>query len=272
MATVPTPSPFQSLIAGTISGMTAILVCHPLDVIRTRLQLDSNLSFMQAVRVGSLYSGFKTPFFAQGFYKAVIFSANTVSLNYIFRGKRTQENVLISGCIAGTINSLVVAPVEMVRTTQILRARLHPGESILETVKTLIESRGVHSLWAAALPTILRDGPGMGLYMLAFEQAKPFLAEFDSFRDHLLFTKMTAGASAGIVFWTWAIPIDTIKAIIESRIQSAGTTAAQDTSMRSIFIRSLKSLPIAYLRGIPSAAVTLTTYDLIMAEFAKRNV
>eukprot|EP01037_Dinobryon_pediforme_P025018 gene25018-27017_t len=183
--------------------MSAITVCHPLDVIRTRLQLDPTISLANSIKMGNLYSGFKTPFIAQGFYKAVIFASNTASINMLFHGQRNRNTVLISGCIAGAVNSLVVAPVEMVRTSQMLRAKSQPVEMT---------------------PTILRDGPGIGLYMLAFEQAKPFLADTTILRDQVLATKMIAGAFAGVVFWTWAIPIDTIKAMIEARIQS--TTAA----------------------------------------------
>lgn len=266
------PTPFQSLIAGTIAGMSAITVCHPLDVIRTRLQLDPTISLAKSISMGNLYSGFKTPFIAQGFYKAVIFASNTASINMLFNGQRDRNTVLISGCIAGAVNSLVVAPVEMVRTSQILRAKSNPGEGLFTTIASIMKTKGITSLWAAVGPTILRDGPGMGLYMLAFEQAKPFLAGTDLLREQLLATKMVAGAFAGVVFWTWAIPIDTIKAMIEARIQSTATAAgaaAADTKMHVIVSRSLKSLPIAYIRGIPSAAVTLTVYDVVMAQLAK---
>lgn len=270
MTTSPAPTPFQSLIAGTIAGMSAITVCHPLDVIRTRLQLDPTISLANSIKMGNLYSGFKTPFIAQGFYKAVIFASNTASINMLFDGQRNRNTVLISGCIAGAVNSLVVAPVEMVRTSQILRAKSQPGESLITTITSIIKTKGISSLWAAVTPTIMRDGPGMGLYMLAFEQAKPFLADTTILRDQILATKMIAGAFAGVVFWTWAIPIDTIKAMIEARIQSTTAVgAAADTKIQVILSRSLKSLPIAYLRGIPSAAVTLTVYDLVAAQLAK---
>lgn len=261
----PPATPWQSLIAGTISGMAGIVVCHPFDVIRTRLQLDSNLSFSQSIQAGNLYSGIQTPFFAQGFYKAVIFATNASCINYIFDGKRSQKNILLSGCVAGSVNSLVVAPVEMIRTSRIMRAATLPTESMITTIKSLTHHRGLLSLWTAVLPTILRDGPGIGLYLLAFEQAKPFLSTFSLFHEKVVATKLLAGAFAGVVFWTWAIPIDTAKSIMEYRFQQGLGATAPSTSISSVLFRSFKSLPIAYLRGIPSAAVTLTTYDLVVA-------
>lgn len=264
-------SPWQSLLAGTISGMTAISVCHPFDVVRTRLQIHPEMTFQQAAAGGirGLYDGFQTPFLAQGVYKAIIFTSNTLVIREVFHGQRNQTSVFISGSVAGTVNALAVAPVEMIRTTQIVRN--NEAQNILTTLKEMVKDKGLLGPWRAALPTVFRDGPGMGLYFLAFDRTKQWLSSSSTSQSSdsiipypsSLLQKVISGAAAGVAYWTWAIPVDTVKSIIEFRFQARGEMRAK-VSWAEIAARSLRSLPIAYLRGIPSAAVTLTTYDLVV--------
>ena len=87
----------------------------------------------------------------------------------------------------------------------------------------------------------------------------------------MLADKIVAGACSGIVFWLYALPVDTIKTRIEadkgfmaekSHIGLWGrimTTVKKQGGVVSLY----KALPIALLRGVPGAVVTLTTYDVL---------
>jgi hypothetical protein len=92
----------QNLFAGSVAGISATVVCHPLDVIRTRLQTSGR--FRGAIHCASLtvkeegfralykgskihsdrhglaapvlcWSGMASPLAAQGVYKAVMFAS-----------------------------------------------------------------------------------------------------------------------------------------------------------------------------------------------------
>jgi hypothetical protein len=116
------PTIFHSLFAGSVSGMASIAVCHPFDVLRTKMQLNSHLSiatvFQSDMKNGflSFYKGITGPFFAQALYKSIIFASNTMCHRYLFSDVYSSFTIFCSGTIAGTVNSLVVAPVEIVRT------------------------------------------------------------------------------------------------------------------------------------------------------------
>jgi hypothetical protein len=278
---MPVPTAFESLIAGSLSGMAAVLACHPLDVLRTKMQVNHDMTVSQAISstvresgLKSLYKGFLVPFYAQIVYKSVIFATNTASNTMFFQGKNDVWSTFFSGCIAGSVNGLVVSPVEIIRTTQIMSAKEGGSQTVFGAMKYVFNQRGVLGFWVGLPPTIARDGPGIGVYMIAFNQCKKFIQSVDGTQGGgpTVLNRMLSGALAGIAFWTWALPIDTFKTIIETSIRanqvqggSLMTTVMQHVrTMRvSDFYRAL---PVAYLRGIPSAAVTLTAYDLAVEQ------
>lgn len=273
------PTAGESILAGSLSGMAAISVCHPLDVLRTKLQVRADLSWTQAVvqtwssqGVKGFYGGFWMPFCAQALYKSIIFGATAVSQRHIFQ-ENNATTLFGSGVIAGSINALVVAPIEMVRTAQIL-SRSDAG--IYVTVQKILSRNGISGLWMGVVPAIARDGPGIGFYMLAFDVCKRSLLEkyanFSNERQGApMWIRMLSGSMAGIAFWTWALPLDTIKTLAESatkeyrsehgsRLKFIQTRVTQGLRVTHLF----KALPLAYIRGIPSAAVTFTVYDMII--------
>jgi phosphoenolpyruvate carboxykinase (ATP) len=72
----------ETVIIGSISGCLAIAVCHPIDVVRTKMQVQAS-TFGACVRdtadkegLRGFYKGFSGPFIAQGVYKSVLFSVN----------------------------------------------------------------------------------------------------------------------------------------------------------------------------------------------------
>lgn len=281
------PTPLESLIGGSISGMASVIVCHPLDVIRTKIQVDHHLTLRQAIVTpfkesgfAGFYKGFTVPFAAQIVYKSIIFATNTASNTYLFHNKTDGLSVFLSGTIAGSVNSLVVSPVEIIRTTQIMAAKDGANKTMFDAIKHVVKHRGPLGLWVGLPPTIARDGPGMGCYMIAFSQSKKFIQSIDGTQGKppTMLNRLVSGALAGIAFWTYALPIDTIKTIIETSIRStqqAGGGSLKATVMQHLremkFIDFYRALPIAYIRGIPSAAVTLTVYDLIVEKMVELN-
>lgn len=239
------PSPLESVLAGTVSGMAAVTICHPLDVLRTRMQLASSTN-QPKLSMSVLYSGFWYPFAAQAYYKAVIFSSNNFCSKLLTDyAMHPSLKTFLCGMFAGSINACVVAPVEMLRTARIL------GDS-----NNL--SPSLSRLWTALLPTMVRDGPGMGLYFLAFRETRSYLSSCSSSSSHLA-VNVQAGAVSGVAFWLWAIYFDTWKTEVEARLPSSPSSSS--VSSMSRVGRSLRSLPIALLRGIPSAAITWVVYQ-----------
>ena len=278
---LPKPYPAECLIAGSISGSAGVLVCHPMDVIRTRMQTSKVAKgvmecFRDVIResgvVKGLYRGLSGPFVAQALYKSVIFTSNTMINTYIFTGQKTAVTTFLSGAIAGSMNAFIVSPVEIIRTRQILL----PNSTFSGTLRSIISEGGINSLWRGLLPAMARDGPGIGVYLLTFEHCKLALDNNGTLSKFSIWSKLLSGASAGIAFWVVALPIDTIKANIEASPPSTTWNQLYLQQRQWIQQRGIGHLfrawPVAFGRGIPSAAVTLTTFDVVSEALAQRRL
>ena len=214
-STFSSPSPIESFIAGSLSGMCSISVCHPLDVIRTNMQIKQSINYggkstTQLLRailrdktVWSFYDGFLLPFCAQALYKAVIFSTNTFSSTYLFQDKKDARSVFLSGALSGVVNSFLVAPIEMIRTTQIMHSG-SSSSSVKQCLRRIYDNSGLGGFWRGFFPTAARDGPGIGFYLLGFNSCKEYLNRNSSFFLLSPFmTRLVSGSVAGISFWLW---------------------------------------------------------------------
>ena len=169
---------------------------------------ESSIHLLRAVlrekTLRTLYDGFLLPFCAQGLYKAVIFSSNTVSSKYLYNGRKDAWSVYLSGALSGVVNSFLVAPIEIIRTTQIMHT--DSSSSALQCIRRLYNQSGLAGFWRGFLPTAARDGPGIGFYMLGFSSCKDYLSRNSSFFFLSPFmTRLVSGSLAGISFWLWCV-------------------------------------------------------------------
>lgn len=232
------PAYFDSLIAGSLSGSAGVVVCHPFDVIRTQIQsgrsergiINCSKDIIREHGVRGFYAGLLGPFFAQAVYKSVIFTTNSFVSKFVFTGEKSNQTVFLSGLIAGSVNAFIVAPVELLRTRQILSGSKTRFQSAFQT---LLNEGGVRGLFRGLLPAILRDGPGIGAYFLTFDTCKKLLAPHP-FTPTVsnsnpeganlsqvqvsppLWVRLLSASLAGVSFWVLALPIDTAKTILES--------------------------------------------------------
>jgi solute carrier family 25 (mitochondrial carnitine/acylcarnitine transporter), member 20/29 len=290
-----------------------------MDVIRTRMQTGECqngvvrcvIDVMRRSGISGLYTGISGPFLAQALYKSIIFTTNTFVSTSIFRGQKNSLSIFTSGLIAGSVNALVVSPVELIRTRQIL-AQDRPNsrfscKGFIASVKVLLSEGGVLGLWRGLLAAVLRDGPGLGAYFLAFEKCKSYFASNlhrnttrtsssmlsqSQLPQQLsatvsvsspvpatglpLWVRFLAGSCAGVAFWVVALPLDSVKVILEASPRVESSLSGQLSLIcKVVSERGVLSLfhawPVAIGRGVPSAAVTLTTYDLISEWLARKR-
>jgi hypothetical protein len=147
----------------------------------------------------ALYKGFLPPFSAQAVYKAIIFGANHESAKYL---PQSMPKLLISfsaGCFAGSLNSLVVAPVELLRNRSIVDVSTDGHLTLARQVRGIVTSSplGMLGLWKGLGATIWRDGPGTGCYFTAYAVVKHIIGD----KLQHPFSTLVAGSAAGVAFW-----------------------------------------------------------------------
>jgi len=241
----------NSLISGSMAGIVSTLLCHPLDVIRTKMQ-TSSLAASQAVSqtlqqgqgLRSLYAGLAFPLATQAAYKATIFTVYNLTLESLVGWKRrellktgqlepyslTLMDRFVCGAVGGAINAaLFVTPVEYIRHQigkQPQPSLCHPhrparfGPDVVQTLirvkTTLLQLESAKGLWRGMGITIARDTLGCACFFYSLAWSQKLLASArldDPTQQHLssVSDNLASGAVAGLAYWAVALPLDRLK-------------------------------------------------------------
>jgi solute carrier family 25 carnitine/acylcarnitine transporter 20/29 len=271
---------FKSFVSGGIGGICVVVVGHPFDLTKTRLQtappglykgaLDVLKQTVAQDGLTGLYRGVLPPLLGVTPIFAVSFWGYNASKQLIFAStpNRTSEafsaaEVAAAGFLSGIPTGLVTAPIE--RAKVLLQIEGQAGskpkyKGLVDVLKHLYREGGMKSIFRGTGATLARDCPGGASYFAAYEGFKKVLAPAGSSPSDLnVGTTMLSGGLAGVVMWTLALPTDVVK----SRIQAAPTgtysgmldcfkkTVAQD-GFRALW----KGFAPAMARAFPANAAT----------------
>ncbi|KIM47849.1 hypothetical protein M413DRAFT_417313 [Hebeloma cylindrosporum] len=270
----------KSFISGGFGGVAAVLVGHPFDLTKTRLQTAAPGAYKGAIDVvkktvaqdglTGLYRGMVPPLLGVTPIFAVSFWAYDASKQLIYaltpnRSSQSLSTVELAtaGFLSAVPTTLITAPVE--RAKVLLQVQGQGGaerkyKGVTDVLKHLYKEGGVRSIFRGTGATLARDGPGSAAYFAAYEVTKRVLTPAGSSPSELnLGAIILAGGTAGVAMWALAIPPDVLK----SRIQSAPTgtysgllDCARKTIARDGVQALWKGFGPAMARAFPANAAT----------------
>lgn len=233
----------KETFSGAIGGFTGVLLSHPFDTLRVRIQsLEIKPKILPFVKriineegFLTLYRGLIPPLIGMGIEKATVFTA------YNFVKKKTDNN-FVSGYCAGLTSSIVITPIEKVKihlqTTKI---------GILNSIKTTIKTK---SLYQGFTPTFFREAIGFGLYFSFYNFYK---ANTSNSPLHYFI----GGALSGTFAWCFIYPIDTIKT--NAQIKKINIIDyIKNHSLRNMY----KGFPLALMRAFPLHGGVFLGYEM----------
>jgi solute carrier family 25 carnitine/acylcarnitine transporter 20/29 len=163
---IPLPSPTE-FIAGACGGIGQIVSAHPIDTIKTRLQLSNDFKSpwdcvsktIKNEGFFGLYRGMGAPIVGVAFVNAVVFTSFGWCKNLITNSTPTIPQVMLAGSGAGIANSFVAAPVELVKIRlQINRATGNVVGPFV-VIKSALKEKGLRGLYRGLSATILKEIP-----------------------------------------------------------------------------------------------------------------
>ncbi|KAG8761690.1 carnitine transporter [Serendipita sp. 396] len=277
-----TASSIKAFIAGGFGGVAAVLVGHPFDLTKTRLQTAAPGTYTGAVDVvkktlardglKGMYRGMVPPLLGVTPIFAVSFWAYDLGKNLVYASTPSRTSRVLStaevtaaGFFSAIPTTLVTAPVERAKVVlQVQGQGTSPGgrhyNGVMDVVRGLYKEGGIRSIFRGTFATLARDGPGSAAYFAAYEVAKKALVpKGQEAGDLNLGAIIVAGGTAGVAMWSIAIPPDVIK----SRIQSApqGTyTGFVDCTRKTVAADGIgalwKGFGPAMARAFPANAAT----------------
>ena len=188
----------NNYMKGCISGMTGILLSHPLDSIKTHKQTSTNVF---KYNIPNLYRGITSPLIGVGIEKALVFG----TYNYC---KSQNLNIPLSGAISGLVAAIVVSPYERIK---ILR-QTNQSISLKMIMSPSFMFKGIGT-------TFTREVPGFAIYFATYEKLKTYF--FTSKNKEInLPSSFIFGGLSGTMAWIFIYPQDRIKTIVQNEMKS----------------------------------------------------
>ncbi|XP_029043331.1 mitochondrial glycine transporter-like isoform X2 [Osmia bicornis bicornis] len=219
----------KSFLAGSLSGTLSTILFQPLDLIKTRLQSRVNLH-LDASRSGTLgtivhivkkenvfglWRGM-TPSITRvvpgvGLYFSLLhWLKHTLQLE----DPLTPIEATLLGITARSMSGVLLIPITVVKTR--FESDIYKYNSVGEALKLIYQQEGVRGLSRGLVPTLLRDAPFSGLYLMFYTQLKSIAIEADSLCDKSLVpVHFSCGILAGIFASIVTQPADVIKTKIQ---------------------------------------------------------
>mmetsp|Transcript_3777 Transcript_3777/g.4188 ORF Transcript_3777/g.4188 Transcript_3777/m.4188 type:complete len:309 (+) Transcript_3777:47-973(+) len=247
----------RETIGGSGGGVAIVLVGHPLDTIKVRMQtmkviqgqappykstLDCALKMMSREGPWSLYKGVTAPLLGVTPMYSLCFFGYGIGKS-IFTTEDNFKNldllpIALAGATSGLFTTPILAPLERVKCIlQTQTANLKPGEKprfkgVPDLGMHLWKTGGLESINRGFSATMLRDCVASMAYFAGYEWFKSTLQVNDQTSwGQRTWRTLVAGGMAGVLNWLPAIPIDTLK----SRLQTA-PDGKYPNGIRSVFM------------------------------------
>lgn len=248
--------PFQYyLMAGACAGISEICMMYPLDVVKTRMQLKTNLKhdsvrrksdhrmiemFVKIIKkegMPNLYKGIVSPIILETPKRAIKFASNDFFQTFYQKlldvPHMNQSISLLSGASAGVVESFLVTPFELVKIR--LQNAKQLDKSFINCFQNIIKSNGWRGIMLGWEPTIWRHLVwNAGYFGIIFQINSLFDVYFPNSSRNV--NKLVAGSLGGCLSCFLSIPFDVVK----SRIQNGGAPAVTKYGWSFQAIRVIK--------------------------------
>ncbi|KAE9553948.1 hypothetical protein FO519_002874 [Halicephalobus sp. NKZ332] len=208
-------------VSGCFGGAAGVLVGHPLDTVKVRLQTQNGIyrgpihcftSIVKLEGVRGLYKGMTSPLASLTFMNAIIFGVH----GHVMRMMGDTTSIwthFVAGCAAGSAQGILASPTELFK----LRVQIQTDDTHIKykspyhCFQTILKEEGVSKLGRGMIATQARDCPAFGIYFASYEYMGRMMSKdgtIDSLNNlQLLF----AGGAAGMFSWVLNYPTDVVK-------------------------------------------------------------
>ncbi|EXJ80359.1 hypothetical protein A1O1_08503 [Capronia coronata CBS 617.96] len=279
-------------IAGLSAGLVATIIVHPLDIIKTRLQVDtsthpllnSSRSVLRDIwrnegptRFAALYRGL-TPNLvgnSAGWGLYFLWYREAQDVIRTLRGYQTSQQLtsvdyLTASALSGGLSAILTNPIWVVKTRMLSTSATQTGayQGMISGLSSIYRTEGVRGFFHGMTPSLIGVSHG-ALYFVAYEKLK-FWRRQSRKTDQLtnMDTLMTSSLSkvfAGVITY----PLQVVRARLQT-YKPGATTHVRGPGIVALvkqiwhnegLVGYYKGLLPNLLRVIPSTCVTFLVYE-----------
>jgi len=290
------PLPFiYQFAAGAVAGVSEILVMYPLDVVKTRVQLqtgkgtgaDSYNGMLDCFRkiiknegFSRLYRGISAPILMEAPKRATKFAAND-AWGKFYRDtfgvpKMNQSLSILTGATAGATESFVVVPFELVKIRLQDRASAGKYSGMIDVVVKTVKAEGPLALYNGLESTMWRHILWNAGYFGCIFQVRELLPKADNKTTQMGYD-LLSGAVGGTFGTILNTPMDVVKSRIQNSEKVAGAVRKYNWAWPSVgivmkeegFGALYKGFLPKVLRLGPGGGILLVVFTGVMDFFRK---
>lgn len=234
--------------SGAIAGVSEILVMYPLDVVKTRMQLqvkgsgeqyNSMVDCLQKIvrneGFSRLYRGISAPILMEAPKRAVKFAANDEWGKFYREAfgipKMTQSLSILTGATAGATESFVVVPFELVKIRLQDKSSKYTG--MLDVVKTIVRQEGPLAMYNGLEATLWRHILWNSGYFGVIFQAREWLPKAADKQGQMV-NDLIAGSIGGTAGTILNTPFDVVKSRIQNTTKVVGVIPKYNWTIPSV--------------------------------------
>ncbi|OMJ07459.1 Mitochondrial thiamine pyrophosphate carrier 1 [Smittium culicis] len=198
-------SELNSLLCGSVAGLSATITSYPFDLLRTRFAAQSlnnkaYSSYSHAINhilkyegISGFYKGLSSAsiqiipyiglvFGTYDFISKKLSTSKSLFINDLISNNPSSTNAVV-GAVAGVISKTIVYPLDLVRKRMqiqgpnlyIFAPGIAPKPTIYSTTYTIIKSEGPLCLFRGLLPSLIKAAPSSASAFFSYSIAKNFI-------------------------------------------------------------------------------------------------
>ncbi|XP_075629560.1 solute carrier family 25 member 34 isoform X1 [Balearica regulorum gibbericeps] len=241
--------PAIDLVLGAAAGCLACVLTNPLEVVKTRLQLQGELqppgtyprpyrgvlravgAVCRADGLRGLQKGLAAGLLYQGLMNGVRFYCYSHAEDAGWTGY--PGGTVAAGAVAGAVGAFVGSPAYLVKThlqAQTLAAvavgHQHNHESISGAFESIYKQHGVAGLWRGVTGAVPRVAVGSAAQLATFASAKDWVCERQWFAEGSWAAVLAGGMVSGVAVAVTMTPFDVVSTRLYNQPVDADGTPA----------------------------------------------
>ncbi|EGR34665.1 mitochondrial carrier protein, putative [Ichthyophthirius multifiliis] len=269
---------YRDYIAGCFGGFAQALIGQPFDTIKVRLQ-SSLIKINAAETIKNLiknegplalYKGVGSPLICMSGVVSIQFGVFQNTINTFQKIQEIKNlpiyQTAICGAISGAVACIVLAPMEHIRIRlQVMKDS--NNKSAISAFSNIFKQYGIKGVYKGFFITLMRETPAMFIYFGIYTKLLRDITQKYSENQVLVsLSPLFAGAFAGIGYWSFTYPIDTIK----SKIQTDNFVGGKYKGTIDCFRQTInqqgtaqlfKGFGVANMRAVPVNAASFFLYE-----------
>ncbi|CEF60919.1 Mitochondrial substrate/solute carrier repeat and Mitochondrial carrier domain-containing protein [Strongyloides ratti] len=214
----------DDFIAGWISGGIGLVVGHPFDTIKTRVQTIKQfngpyhclLITVKNESLKGLYKGMLGPSVTIGFQNSLLFSGYGWTLKIINndydKNNLPMSNIIFASIIGTWLQLIPAIPIDNLKTKLQIQRNLNNNKEYykgpIDGFIKIFKKKGLFGLYEGGCAMFWRDNIGYLFYIPVYEKLKRYLID-KKYNENL--SQLIGGGLAGSISWLSICPIEVVK-------------------------------------------------------------